>query len=411
MSTSTSPTIKQTPAYSWQWIALLGLLTALGPLSIDMYLPALPSMAHSFNTTTESISNSVPAYFLGLAIGQLLHGTLSDRVGRKLPLYFGLAIYIVASLMCALAFNEWTLILARVLQAFGGCAGVVIARAAIRDSLDVDMSAQALAHMVVILAVAPIIAPLLGTLFIQFFSWHSIFVVLALIGLITLVCVHLFFKETLAVENRLHLSLKQVILLYGNIWADASFRTPMLAMSFLSGMMFCYITSASALFMEYFTLSQQQFAAVFAMNAAGIMLFSFINSKIVKRIGVLPLLYFGAILQLIGVLLVFAAAFYLPQHLYLVMLGLFLVVANIGLTGPNATALALSQQQKRAAMASALMGSIQFVIGLFAGLMVYYLHGSTLQNIAITMLVYAIVGLACIYIMRFRQYQQRSKIC
>ena len=144
--------------YSFQWIALLGLLTALGPLSIDMYMPALPEMAVEFGTTTISISNSIPAYFLGLALGQLFYGSLSDRIGRKPPLYIGLVIYCIGSILCIFAHSEWALIGARVLQALGGCVGVVMARAAIRDSLDVRTSAQALAHMAMILGIAPIIA-------------------------------------------------------------------------------------------------------------------------------------------------------------------------------------------------------------------------------------------------------------
>lgn len=130
-------------SYSKPWILLLALLTSLGPLSIDMYLPALPEMAMDLGVSTQMISNTLPAYFLGLALGQLIYGPVSDRIGRKKPLYFGLSLYVVASLMCYFAQNEWSLIAARILQALGGCVGVVIARATIRDRLDVQSSAQA----------------------------------------------------------------------------------------------------------------------------------------------------------------------------------------------------------------------------------------------------------------------------
>ena len=136
--------------FSQRWILLLALLTALGPLSIDMYLPALPQMAEDFQVSTQQVANSLPAYFLGLAIGQLIYGPVSDRIGRKKPLYFGLILYVVASFLCVFADNEWSLIAARVLQALGGCVGVVIARAAIRDRLSMQASAHAFASMMIV---------------------------------------------------------------------------------------------------------------------------------------------------------------------------------------------------------------------------------------------------------------------
>ena len=161
--------------YSIAWIMLLALLTALGPLSIDMYLPALPQMASDFGTTTRMVANTLPAYFLGLAIGQLVYGPISDRIGRKAPLYVGLTLYVVASALCVLAQNEWSLILARLVQALGGCVGVVIARAAIRDRLDVQGSAQAFSSMMIVMGIAPIAAPALGAMVLEFFHWQAIF--------------------------------------------------------------------------------------------------------------------------------------------------------------------------------------------------------------------------------------------
>lgn len=395
--------------YTFQWIALLGLLTALGPLSIDMYLPALPEMAKEFGTTTQSISSSVPAYFLGLAIGQLLYGTLSDRIGRKKPLYIGLSIYVVASLLCAFAMSENTLIAARVLQALGGCVGVVIARAAIRDCFDTMTSVQALAHMTLILGLAPILAPLVGAILLQFFNWQMIFVLLASIGAMILLLVHFSFKETLPEERRLKLNLKQIFILYGQIFKDSSFRTPMLAMAFFSGLLFCYITASSALLIETLDFSQKMFALIFGVNAFGIMVFSFINSRLVKKVGLLPLLQFGGSLQLMGAVLLGLMA-YLPEpNLAVILLGMFLVVSAIGFTGPNATALALSQQGARAGAASALLGSMQFAIGLLAGVLLHYLEWTSLTNMSLVMLGYALIGLFLVSILRFRAKRYTKK--
>lgn len=403
-----SSTHLPTQSYSFKWIALLGLLTALGPLSIDMYLPALPEMAKELNTTTQSISSSIPAYFLGLAIGQLIYGTLSDRIGRKKPLYIGLSIYIVASLLCAFAQSEQALILSRVLQALGGCVGVVIARAAIRDCFDTVTSVQALAHMTLILGLAPILAPMIGVVLLQFFNWQMIFVLLALIGVINLVFVHFSFKETLPEDRRLKLSAKQVAILYGSILKDGSFRTPMLAMSLFAGVLFCYLTLSSALFIEQLGFSQQQFAYAFGINAFGIMMFSLLNSKLVKRIGLLPLLQFGGTLQLAGVVLVLLMANSPAPNLNLTLFGLFLAVAAIGFTGPNATALALANQRQRAGMASALLGSMQFAIGLCAGFILYHLDWNIQTNMSVVMLAYVLIGLICVYILRLRAKKQRQ---
>lgn len=388
--------------YTFQWIALLGLLTALGPLSIDMYLPALPEMARQFGTTTQSISGSVPAYFLGLAIGQLIYGALSDRIGRKKPLYIGLSIYIVASLLCAFAMSENALIAARILQALGGCVGLVIARAAIRDCFDNVTGVQALAHMTLILGLAPILAPIVGAFLLLVFNWQMIFVLLASIGVISLLLVHFSFVETLPEERRLKLNIKQIFILYGHLFTDRSFRTPMLAMSLLSGLLFCYITSSSALIIEDLGFSQQQFGLIFGANAFGIVLFAFLNSRLVKRIGSLPLLHFGSSLQMMGAVLLGLMA-YLPEPVLAVtLLGMFMVVASIGLIGPNATALALSEQQNRAGAASALLGSVQFGFGLIAGLILYHLEWTTLANMSIVMLAYSVLGVICVNVLRVR---------
>ena len=193
---------QSTQQYSTTWIMLLALLTSLGPLSIDMYLPALPQMANDFGISTQMMANTLPAYFLGLALGQLIYGPLSDRIGRKPPLYFGLVLYILASMLCVFATDEWSLIAARILQAVGGCVGVVIARAAIRDRLDMQASAQAFASMMIVMGIAPIIAPSLGAIVLKFFAWQAVFVFLTLMGIICLLCVHFFFKESLTPERR-----------------------------------------------------------------------------------------------------------------------------------------------------------------------------------------------------------------
>lgn len=378
--------------YSSSWIMLLALLTALGPLSIDMYLPALPQMASDFGTTTQQVANTLPAYFFGLAVGQLVYGPISDRIGRKKPLYFGLILYSLASLLCVLAESEWSLILARVLQALGGCVGVVMARAAIRDRLDLSQSAHAFASMMIVMGLAPILAPTIGAWILAFFSWHAVFVVLAMMGLVCLGCVHFFFQETLPADRRLKLNFSQVARLYMTILLDRSFRLPMLAGCFSGAVLFSYISSASSILMDGYHLSQQQFAYAFGINAFGIMLLSFINKRLAGHLGVLQRLCVGVLIQLLGAVILFAVGLQWLHSFVGVMSGMFMAVAGIGFTGPNATALAMSQQGARAGTASAIMGSLQFGCGLLGGVLLNILSWNAVLNVAVIMLIFLAIG-------------------
>ncbi|AXY58496.1 Bcr/CflA family efflux MFS transporter [Acinetobacter chinensis] len=395
--------------YSTSWIMLLALLTSLGPLSIDMYLPALPQMATDFGVSTQMMANTLPAYFLGLALGQLIYGPVSDRIGRKKPLYFGLILYITASLLCLMASHEWSLIAARILQALGGCVGVVIARAAIRDRLDVQASAQAFASMMIVMGIAPVIAPSLGALVLNFFSWHAIFVFLILMGAVCLFCVHFFFKETLVPERRLHLNLNQVLTLYAAILKDPGFRWPMLAGCFTGGAMFCYISSSSAVLMDGYGMSQQHFAIAFGVNAFGIMLFSTLNKKLAGKFGILQRLKTGGAIQMSGAVTLIIAGVLPAAPLWIVMGGLFLAVSGIGFTGPNAMALAMSEQGARAGTASAIMGSFQFACGLMGGVILNFLVWSALFNMGLLMLLFISAGLYAIYRLNLR-YQQQGTV-
>ena len=388
---------QRTTRYSSAWIMLLALLTSLGPLSIDMYLPALPQMAQDFGVSTQRIANTLPAYFLGLAAGQLIYGPVSDRIGRKAPLYFGLCLYIAASLICLFAQSEWSLIAARILQALGGCVGVVIARAAIRDRLDLQASAQAFSSMMIVMGLAPILAPIFGTWILTFFPWQAIFITLAVIGVICWLCVHFFFKESLPVERRLNLSLYQVTTLYAAILKDESFRRPMFAGCLTGAALFCYISSASAVFMGQYGLSQQQFSYAFALNAGGIMLMSSLNKHLNTRMDIFPRLRLGGTIQCFGALIVVSAGLMNHAPLWLLMSGLFLVVSGIGLTGPNAMALAMSKQGARAGTASAIMGSMQFACGLLGGVILNFLIWKASLNMGLMMLMFTSAGLFAIF--------------
>ena len=384
------------PHYSTAWIMLLALFTSLGPLSIDMYLPALPQMAQDFGVSTPMVANTLPAYFLGLALGQLIYGPISDRIGRKKPLYFGMCLFALASLLCLFASDMWSLIAARILQALGGCVGVVMARAAIRDRLDMHHSAQAFASMMIVMGIAPILAPTIGAWILYFFDWHAVFFALFVIGVICLLCVHFFFQETLVLEKRLKLTFKQVFILYTVILKDKTFRLPMMAGCFTGAALFCYISSASAVLMDQYHLNQQQFAYAFGFNAMGIIILSAMNKRLAHQLTVIQRLTLGGIIQVFGSTVVLLSSLFHAAPLWMLMCGLFCTVSGIGFTGPNAMALAMSQQGARAGTASALMGSGQFTCGLLGGMLLNVLAWSALFNMGLLMLLFTSAGLMVI---------------
>lgn len=401
MSNTTSNT--STRNYPFIWIVVLGLLTALGPLSIDMYLPALTVIAHDLSVPTAWVASSIPAYFLGLVVGQLIYGPISDRIGRKLPLYAGLALFSLASLLCATAQSIDMLIIARIIQALGGCVGVVIARAAIRDRLTPTESSQAFSLLMLVVGVAPILAPLFGSVVLSLVGWRGIFYSLAVIGIIAMLLIHYHFSETLPVAARRQLNLMQVFATYWDLLKDQRFRTPALAGGLLSAAMFSYISSATELFVQHFGLSAQAFAGLFGLNAAGLIILSQVNGRLVKRLGLLTLLHIGACMQVFGVVLLLLLAFTGHNTVVTTMLGLIFVVSAIGFTSPNAMAITLSAQGQRAGMASALLGAIQFTFGLLAGLAVNMLPLQLPLAMSVVMLLVVGFGSLAVYVLKWRE--------
>jgi len=224
-----------------------------------------------------------------------------------------------------------------------------------------------------------------------------IFVLLMLFGLAILACVHFFFEETLAPERRLKLNFKQVLSLYSAIIQDSSFRKPMLAGCFSSAVLFCYITSSSAILMDHFHLSEQVFAYVFGANAVGIMLFSTLNKRLANRLNILHRLRIGTTLQLSGVIGLLVLGLMGTESLMLVLIGMFMVVASIGFTGPNAMAIAMSEQGARAGTASAIMGSMQFGCGLLGGILLNFMGWTALLNMALVMAIFVGIAASTIY--------------
>ncbi len=369
MNTQAPPNNKQQTDFPTVWIMVMGVMIAIGPLAIDMYLPALPSMAEDFGVTTADVARSVPAYFVGLVFGQLFYGPFSDRVGRVKPMYLGMSIFVVASIICATTTNEYVLFAARTMQALGACVTAVVTRAAIRDTLSPIASARAFSLMVLVMGLAPILAPSLGTVVLEVATWHGIFWVLAAYGVLNIVLTKVFLKETLAPENRNTRPVSETFVGYIELFKDGRFVLPAVAAGLLQGAFFIYLSIASELFMESFGLSERQFAIAFGVNAFGFIAMTQLNQFLTKRVHLVTLLRLGASMQWIFAVCLMSMGLMWGAEapFILVFVSIFLCISGLGLTQPNATAIALAFQKKRAGMASAAQGALQFSVGIFGG--------------------------------------------
>lgn len=381
------------------WIMMLGVMVAIGPLSIDMYLPALPNMANSFGVSTSFIANSVPSYFIGLVLGQLFYGPFSDRVGRVKPLYIGMVLYVCATLVCLQTNHPYVLFVARTVQALGACVATVVTRAAIRDRLSPKQMVRAFSLLILVMGLAPILAPSLGALLLHFFDWHAIFWFLLVYGLLILLLTRLFFRETLAPEYRQHRPANQVLQQYWDLLKDTRFSYPAISAGLLMGSMFVYISAAPELLMDGYGLSETQFSTVFGMNAAGFIGLTQVNHLLINRFRMVSILRFGAVLQTISAicLLVLGLSMGGQAWLPLVLACIFCCVAGLGLTQPNAGAIALAFQKHRAGIASAMQGAFMFSVGIFGGLLLNIFPFNPVAKLGLVMCMLMGTGTALVW--------------
>jgi DHA1 family bicyclomycin/chloramphenicol resistance-like MFS transporter len=343
-------------------IVVLGALSAFGPLSLDMYLPGLPDLADDLGSSASAAQLTLTACMIGLAAGQLLAGPLSDGSGRRRPLLAGLALYALASALCALAPSIWVLIPLRLLQGAAGAFGIAISRAVVRDLHEGAAAARVYALLMLVNGLAPIIAPLLGGQLLGVTDWRGIFWLLALIGVGLLLVAWRLLPETLPPADRHGGGLAATTALFGTLLRDRAFVAVTLASGLSSAMMFCYIAGSPFVVQEIYGLSPQLFSIAFAFNALGIVLLAQLSGRLVGRHGPRALLRAGLLVGAAGALLLLLAVV-LDAGLALVLPAFFVMVASIGLTSPNAAALALADHPRAAGSASGLLGLAQFAIG------------------------------------------------
>jgi DHA1 family bicyclomycin/chloramphenicol resistance-like MFS transporter len=373
-------------------LVLLGALSGLTPLSIDMYLPALPSLTRDLHTTSSATQLTLAALLVGLATGQLVAGPFSDRLGRRPPVLAGLAAFIVASIGCALAPNVTFLIGLRFLQGFAGAAAVVIARAVVRDLYEGIGAVKAFASLMLVTGTAPILAPILGAQVLRLTSWRGVFVVLAVAGALLLTAVWRALPETLEPDRRTDGGLVHTLRVFALLLRDPGFAIPTLAGGAGFAAMFAYIGGSPYVLQEGHGLSPQAYSAVFGVNAFVLIGLGQVSSRVVRRTGSRALLLTGAAISATGAVILLISTL-ADLRLVFVLLGLLLVAGAVGLASPNAMALALADHGDHAGAASALLGLTQFILGAVAAPLTGLGNASSGAPMAVTIAVASSVSL------------------
>jgi DHA1 family bicyclomycin/chloramphenicol resistance-like MFS transporter len=340
-------------------IALLGALTAFAPLSIDMYLPALPTIARHFHVSTGAAEYTLASFFLGFTLGQALFGPLADRFGRKAPLYGGIMLYIAASLGCAMSDSAALLATLRFLQALGACAGMVIARACARDLFGPHEAPRIYAYMMLVLGLAPLLAPFVGGYVLVWFGWRAIFLAQAAIGSAALMATALRIPESHAGGTRM-LHPAKVLRDYAVLLLDRSFIGYVLAGAVSNAGLFAYITASPHVFIDLFHVAPQHFGWFFGANAIGLVTGAQIGARLLKDRSATHVLLAAQIVQWIAGVALLACALTGFGGMWGIAGGLFLFVALNGAIMPIAAGCAMHHFGHVAGMASALVGTFQF---------------------------------------------------
>ncbi len=360
-------------------ILILGSVAALGPFSIDMYLPGFPAIAEDLNTDISKVALTLTSYFIGISVGQLIYGPILDRYGRKKPLLIGMGIYILAVLGCAAAPDVYSLIALRAIMALGGCVGMVASRAIIRDRFPVKEIARVFSTLILVMGVAPIIAPTLGGFVISAFGWRFVFIFLAVLSSIVVFLLYHFLEESHIPDKEVSLKPTRVAVEYWRVLSNPTFLVYGLAGSLAMAAMFAYIGDSSFVLMELYGFNATTYGWVFGSNAAGFIIGSQVNRYILgKREPKVVTYIFAFLMLLVAVALTITNISGLLKVELLLTL-LFLFMFFLGFVNPNTQALALEPFSKNAGIASALVGSLRMFSGAVATALISIFHDGTIR--------------------------------
>ena len=378
---------------NFRTILILGALSAFGPLAIDFYLPGFPAMAQAFATDEKHIQLTLAVYFLGLSIGQLVYGPIADRFGRRVPLLVGVGLFTAASFACAFAPSLDWLIGARFVQALGGCAGMVLSRAIVSDKCDAVGSAKVFSQLMLVMGLAPILAPMLGGLLVNLYGWQAIFIVLTCFSAMASLAVALGLPESLP-ANVPRQPLSGALRQYGRLLKDREYLGHALTGGIAMAGMFAYIAGSPFVFIQLYGVPAEHYGWLFGSNAAGFILVAQVNARLLAKRGPAFLLsrmvwlYLAAGLTLLGI-----SALHTEQ-LWPLLIPLFICIASLGCIIPNASACAMSGQGARAGSASALLGCLQFSVAAAAAWLVGVLHDGSAMPMAMVISVCGILAVS-----------------
>ena len=383
--------------------AVLGLLSAVGLFALDMYLPALPTISSDLKADSHAVQASLISFFAAMAVSQIIYGPLSDMFGRKRPLYAGLALYILGAIGCALATDIDWLVAFRFIQGTGACAGVVIARAIVRDLHTGAAAAQLMSRLMLVFSVSPILAPLAGSIVTVFGDWRLIFWVMVGAGVVGFIAGRFFLEETRPASARSESSIGGALKAYGTLLRDPYYLGLVLIASFGMSSYMIYVANSSFILIGHYGLSPTFYSVVFSVNAVGFIGMSQMNGWLARRIGLRKVIR-GAVAGYVVMMVVLAAVMAGGvERLDIMAAFLFAGYAFLGMIVPNAAVLALEHHGRIAGTASAMMGTIQFCTSaLVVGIGGLFMDGTARPMVTIIAICSAIVFLLSLAVLRSR---------
>lgn len=378
-------------------ILVLGMITAIGPFSIDMYLPAFADIAADLHTTVGHVSLSLSSFFIGISLGQFIYGPMLDRFGRKKPLFAGLFIYLAASAMCALAQSADMLIALRFLQALGGCAGMVASRAMVRDIFSVEDNAKVFSMLMLVVGISPIIAPTLGSLVTVELGWHYIFVILAIMALIIVLAIHFGLPESREADPDYSLKPAAIFRNFGLVIKEPQFYTYAFTGAAAAAGLYAYIAGSPAVFLQIFKVSEHQYGLIFALVAGGLIIATQLNRLLLRTYKSEQIIPVALCMQSVAGISLFVGSLTGWIGLAGTIILLLMFLSCQGFTFPNSSALSMAPFAKNAGSASALMGAVQMSLGaVSSGLVSVFSNGTALPMTAV-MACCAIISLIILY--------------
>lgn len=346
-----------------QLILILGSLTALGPFSIDMYLPGFSGIAEDLNTTVANVSMTLSSYFIGISAGQLLYGPLLDRFGRKKPLFIGLLVYIAASLGCVYVTDIDTFIGLRFIQAVGSCAATVASVSMVRDLFPVRDTPKVFSMLMLVVGLSPMLAPTLGGYVTEYYGWHTVFFILMCMGIVILIAAQLGLPNSFKPDQSISLKPKPILSNFITIIKEPQFYTYAFTGAVAFSGLFTYVAASPILFMDVFKVDAKTYGWIFAFMSLSFIGSSQLNSVLLKRYSSEQMIYSALIIQSIISILFLTLAVYDLLGLYETIIMLFLFLGCLGISNPNTAGLTLAPFSKNAGSASALMGALQLGLG------------------------------------------------